>query len=262
MTASASASASLPSLLGVFAHPDDESLLAGGVLAQHAAGGARTRVITATWAPDSHRAAELAEALTVIGAGPPRMLGYRDARNDASAPESPRFCDAPVDEVILQLVAQLRELRPDIVVTHDAVGQLTGHPDHRHTHRVTLLAVQAAGLAHLYPDAGEPWQIRSLYAATHPHSGVGALGPLLTDVGKTVLSVPDEYVTTTVDVTTWADQKWRAITAHRGEVARARSLPGILTRLPEDSRRTIISTEHFTRLSALPVPGNPHQLTT
>ncbi|MET9842907.1 PIG-L family deacetylase, partial [Streptomyces virginiae] len=49
-------SSSLPSLLAVFGHPDDESLLAGGVLAQHAAAGAPTAVVTATWAPDSHRA--------------------------------------------------------------------------------------------------------------------------------------------------------------------------------------------------------------
>ncbi|MFD8418757.1 PIG-L deacetylase family protein [Streptomyces sp. NPDC059466] len=251
-----------PSLLGVFAHPDDESLLAGGVLARHAAGGARAGVVTATWAPDSHRATELAEALAILGAGRPHMLGHRDARNDASAPDKPRFCDAPLDELIAQLVVLLREFRPDIVVTHDSVGQLTGHPDHLHTHRVTLLAVEAAGLAHLYPDAGDPWRIRALYAATHPHSGVGQLGPLLTGVGKTVLSVPDEYVTTAVDVTPWIDQKWRAIQAHRSEAVRERSLPGILARLPEDTRRTLISTEHFTRLSPLPVPGNPHQLTT
>ncbi|EFG03947.1 putative integral membrane protein (plasmid) [Streptomyces clavuligerus] len=60
----------------VFAHPDDESLLAGGVLARHADRGARTGVVTATWASDSPRAAELTDALTVLGAGPPRMLGY------------------------------------------------------------------------------------------------------------------------------------------------------------------------------------------
>jgi len=34
----------LPSLLVVFAHPDDESLSSGGVLARHAASGARTAV--------------------------------------------------------------------------------------------------------------------------------------------------------------------------------------------------------------------------
>ncbi|GDY69749.1 hypothetical protein SAV14893_091420 [Streptomyces avermitilis] len=39
------------------------------------------------------------------------------------------------------------------------------------------------------------------------------------------------------------EQKWAAIVAHRGEVARARSLPGILARLPEETRRAIIATE-------------------
>lgn len=255
------ASPSLPSLLGVFAHPDDECLLAGGVLAQHAAGGARTRVVTATWAPESHRAGELAEALAILGAGRPRILAYGDARNESSAPGRPRFCDAPLDTVIAQLVSQLREFRPEVVVTHDAIGQLTGHLDHRHTHRVTLLAVEAAGLPHLYPEAGEPWQAPALYAATHPHAGVGDLEPLLTGVGKTVLCVPDDYVTTTVDVTPWVDQKWRAIMAHHGEVARERPLPGILARLPEDSRRRILSTEYFTRLTSGPVACNPLQLT-
>lgn len=38
----------VPSLLGVFAHPDDESLSAGGSLARHAAAGAHTAVVTAT----------------------------------------------------------------------------------------------------------------------------------------------------------------------------------------------------------------------
>ena len=50
----------LSSLLGVFGHPDDESLAAGGILARHAAAGARTAVVTATWAPTTQRAADLA----------------------------------------------------------------------------------------------------------------------------------------------------------------------------------------------------------
>ncbi|KJY25965.1 PIG-L deacetylase family protein [Streptomyces katrae] len=251
----------LPSLLGVFAHPDDESLLAGGVLAQHHAAGARTAVVTATWAPDSRRAPELADALSVLGAGTPRLLGYGDARNPEAAPAQPRLLDAPLEEAVGRLVAHIRDFRPDVVVGHDALGQLTGHPDHVRTHQITLLAVEAAGLAHLYPDAGPPWQPSALYAFTHPESGVGLLGPLLEGVGKAVLAVPDTYVTTSVDVTPWAPVKWAAILAHRGEVARERALPGILSRLPEADRHQIIRTEHFTRLSPGPVPGARDRLT-
>ncbi|WP_345045962.1 PIG-L deacetylase family protein [Streptomyces sannanensis] len=249
------------SLLGVFAHPDDESLLAGGVLAQHAAGGARTAVVTATWTADSRRAPELAGALTVLGAGAPRLLGYADARNPESAPGRPRLVDAPLDEAVGLLVAHIREFKPDAVVGHDALGQLTGHPDHKRTHQITLLAVEAAGLAHLYPEAGDPWQPAALYTATHSDSGTGRLGPLLEGVGKTVLTVPDSYVTTVVDVEPWAEVKWRAILAHRGEVAAERPLPGLLARLQKADRDEIIRTEYFTRLTPGPAPGTPDRLT-
>ncbi|WP_434587429.1 PIG-L deacetylase family protein [Streptomyces sp. A5-4] len=252
---------SLPSLLAVFAHPDDESLVAGGVLAQHAAAGARTAVVTATWAPDSPRAGELSDAVRILGAGRPRMLGYADARVPQSAPGRARFCDAPLDETVKRLVGHLREFRPDIVVTHDAYGNLTGHPDHVHTHRVTTLALQASGLEHLCPEAGEPWQPSALYLATHPHSGVGELGTLLPRVGKSLLSVGDERVTATVDVRPWLAQKWTAILAHRSEVERPRSLPGILSRLPVDVRQRIISTEYFTRFDVRPTPGGMRALT-
>jgi N-acetyl-1-D-myo-inositol-2-amino-2-deoxy-alpha-D-glucopyranoside deacetylase len=156
------------STLAVFAHPDDESLAAGGLLARSAAAGGRTAVVTATWAEDSARAGELAVALEILGAGPPRMPGYADARVPESAPGCPRFLDAPLDEAIGRLVAHLRDFRPDVVVTHDAYGGLTGHPDHVHTHRVTVLALEAAGLEQLYPEAGTAWRPRTLSLATHP----------------------------------------------------------------------------------------------
>ncbi|MGP8298126.1 PIG-L deacetylase family protein [Streptomyces inhibens] len=251
----------LPSVLGVFAHPDDESLLAGGVLARHATAGARTAVVTATWAPDSPRAAELATALAVLGAGAPRMLGYGDARNEKSAPGQPRWCDIDLDAATAQVVGHIRMFRPAAVVTHDALGQLTGHPDHRRTHQVALLAVEAAGLAHLHPEAGEPWQTSALYAATHPHSGIGDLGPLLSGVGKTLLSVSDEYATTAVDVTEWLEQKWAAICSHRSQVHGERPLPALLSRLDGERRAGILRTEYYTRISLAPSPGGLRQLT-
>ncbi|MFD6532813.1 PIG-L deacetylase family protein [Streptomyces sp. NPDC060184] len=241
----------LPSVLGVFAHPDDESLLAGGVLAQHAAAGSRTAVVTTTWAPDSPRAAELAAALDVLGAGAPRMLGYRDARNESSAPGRPRLCDADLDEAVAAVVAHIRGFRPAAVLTHDAFGQLTGHADHRRTHQVTLLAVQAAGL---YPEAGEPWRTGALYAGTHPASAAGDLGRLMNGVGKTALSVPDAYTTTAVDVTDQLARKWAAISSHASQLLGERPLPAVLSRLDAERRTRILRREYFTRLTPGPVP--------
>ncbi|MFD8006969.1 PIG-L family deacetylase [Streptomyces mirabilis] len=245
----------VPSLLAVFAHPDDESLSAGGVLARHAAAGARTAVVTATWAADTPRAAELAEALRILGAGEPRMLGYADARVPHSAPGCVRLCEAPLDETVRRLVTHIREFRPDIMVTHDAYGGLPGHPDHVHTHRVTVLAAQAAGLGQLYPDAGTPWQPRALYLATHPHSAVPALRDVI-GARKTVYSVPDEQVTATVDVGPWTERKIAAVLAHRSEVERG-ALPGVIAGLSPEARERLFATEWYIRHA--PIAAAPAQ---
>ncbi|MFF8995056.1 PIG-L deacetylase family protein [Streptomyces sp. NPDC014983] len=235
----------VPSLLAVFAHPDDESLSAGGVLARHADAGARTGVVTSTWAEGTCRAAELADALRILGAGEPRLLGYADARVPWSAPGRARFCDAPLDEAVRRLVAHIREFRPEIVVTHDAYGGLTGHPDHVHTHRVTVLAARAAGLPRFRPDAGAPWQPRALYLATHPDSAVAVLREVV-GTRKTAYSVPDERITATVDVGPWLERKTAAILAHRSEVERG-AVPGLLAGLSAPERRRLMGTEWFIR---------------
>ncbi|MET7720302.1 PIG-L deacetylase family protein [Streptomyces mirabilis] len=249
----------VPSLLAVFAHPDDESLSAGGVLARHAAAGARTAVVTATWAADTPRAAELAEALRILGAGEPRMLGYADARVPHSAPGRVRLCEAPLDETVRRLVTHIRAFRPDIMVTHDAYGGLPGHPDHVHTHRVTVLAAQAAGLGQLYPDVGAPWQPRALYLATHPHSAVPALRAAI-GARKTVYSVPDEQVTATVDVGPWMERKIAAVLAHRSEVERG-ALPGVIAALSPEARERLFATEWYIRHAPLAAAPAQTELT-
>jgi N-acetyl-1-D-myo-inositol-2-amino-2-deoxy-alpha-D-glucopyranoside deacetylase len=242
---------SVASVLGVFAHPDDESLAAGGLLARAAAAGARVAVVTATWASGTGRAAELADALRILGAGEPRLLGYADERVPESAPGCARLVDAPLDEAVRRLVEHLRDVRPEVVVTHDGYGGLSGHPDHRRTHRVTVLAVEAAGLGRRHSDAGPAWRPRELWLATHPHSA----RPMLRDVvgdRRTVHTVPDEEVTEVLDVTPWLDQKVAAIVAHRHEVERG-ALPGVVAGLDAGERARLLGTEwYLTRPIAQP----------
>ncbi|WP_009999115.1 PIG-L deacetylase family protein [Streptomyces clavuligerus] len=163
-----------------------------------------------------------------------------------------RLVDAPLDEVIARLVAEIQQFQPDIVIGHDALGQMTGHADHRRTHQATVLAVEAAALPGLHPEAGEPWSVGALYAATHPDSGVSDLAPLLAGVDKSLLTVPDAYVTATVDVTQYLNRKWAAICSHRSQLAGARALPALLSRLDRPVRARILGTEYFTPVGPVP----------
>ncbi|MBV2357101.1 PIG-L family deacetylase [Streptomyces sp. J2-1] len=226
--------------------------MAGGLLARYAAAGARTGVVTATWAPGTVRAAELADAVRTLGAGEPRLLGYADARVPESAPDEVRFCDAPLDAAVGRLVSHIREFRPDTVVTHDGYGNATGHPDHVHTHRLAVLAVHAAGLDGLFPDAGEPWQPGALYLATHPRSFLATLADEL-GARKGLFGVPDEQVTAAVDVGPWLDRKIAALLCHRSEVARG-ALPGQVERMSREPREKLFSTEWYVRHWPTPAP--------
>lgn len=234
-------------LLAVFAHPDDESLAAGGLLASHAASGRRVAVVTTTWAKDSPRAKELAEALRILGADRPRTLGYADARVPESAAVLPRLLDAPLDDVVRRLVGHIREFQPDVVVTHDFYGGLTGHPDHVVTHRATVVAVDAAGREELHPGAGPPHRPTALWLATHPASALPALRRIIGE-RKAVHTVPDEAVADALDVREWLDQKTSAILAHRSQVERG-ALPGLIASLAPELRETLLGTEWYIRRS-------------
>ena len=112
-------------LCGVFAHPDDETLGTGGTLARYAAEGVETYVVTATRGQRGRyrdntdhpgpealgriREAELRAACAVLGVTEVSLLDYWDKDLD----------QAPHDEIIGQLVAHVRRIRPQVVVTFD-----------------------------------------------------------------------------------------------------------------------------------------------
>lgn len=126
------------SLLAVFAHPDDESLASGGLLACCAHLGATVTLLCATRGEHGQgegdlgtiRADELRAAAHVLGIDAPVILGYEDGMLPWA------------DRARLQsdIVKTIIRRRPEVVVTFDEDG-LYGHPDHIAIHEDVTAAV-------------------------------------------------------------------------------------------------------------------------
>lgn len=133
-----------PTVLAVFAHPDDESFLTGGLLAEVARRGGRVVVVSATagehgtddpanWPPSALavlREMELRAAVSALGGERPTMLGIVDGT-------CPRIDERIGASIVGRMVDQVR---PDIVLTFGDDG-VTGHPDHRAVGRWTRRAM-------------------------------------------------------------------------------------------------------------------------
>ncbi len=121
-------------LLGVWAHPDDEAYLSAALMATARRAGERVVVVTATrgelgtddpagWSPDRlarSRERELDESLRVVGVEEHRWLDYADGSLAA----------ADAQPAIATLGRIIAEIEPDTIVTFGPDG-MTGHDDHR-----------------------------------------------------------------------------------------------------------------------------------
>jgi len=161
------------------AHPDDETFGMGATLAQYAIYGVKVFYVCSTGGEEGTvapqfmkgyttvkqlRQAELKNAARELGLAGVVYLGYRDSGMRGS--ESNKLPDAlamaPLEEVVGRMVKIIRELKPDVVITHDAGGGY-GHPDHVATHDATVQGFCAAGDPAQYPAAGPAFQPRKLY---------------------------------------------------------------------------------------------------
>ena len=167
------------------AHPDDETFGIGSTLAQCIAAGVKVYYVCSTRGEAGTvdlkymqgyatiadlRSAEMECAAQVLGLAGVIYLGYRDSGMIGSAdnqhPDS--LAMASIDEIASLIVKIIRELRPDVVVTHDAGGGY-GHPDHIATHNAVLKAFYAAADPTQYPAAGPVFQPSKLYFLVRPH---------------------------------------------------------------------------------------------
>ncbi len=129
-------------LMSVHAHPDDETISAGGAMAKAVADGRRVVLVTGTRGeqgeivvpamdtPDNHRKlgeirmGELEAAMGELGVTEWENLGYRDSdmmgREGNSDPRT--FWQADVDEAAGRLTWLIRRYQPDVVTTYNSFG--------------------------------------------------------------------------------------------------------------------------------------------
>jgi N-acetyl-1-D-myo-inositol-2-amino-2-deoxy-alpha-D-glucopyranoside deacetylase len=259
-----------PTLLCVHPHPDDESIACGGVLARAAEAGVRTIVVTCTGGEEgenlaridlgdddlvTHRRRELAAALDILGVHRHHELGYRDS-GMAGMPSNEHpdsFIRADVEVAAARLAEIIRAERPQVVVSDDAQGTY-GHPDHIQAHRVTVRAVELAADP-AAPVAGPVWEVSKRYSHTlgkgrllaghRAMLAAGLASPFgegdIERVEDLPLGVPDEQVTTEVDVAAWLERKRAAMAAHRSQIGP----DSFFLNTPDELVTSMFATEQF-----------------
>jgi LmbE family N-acetylglucosaminyl deacetylase len=166
------------------AHPDDESFGMGSTLAQYASAGVKTYYVCSTGGElgtvearylkgyesiKQLRSHEMECAAKLLGLAGVYYLGYRDSgmRGSADNRHPDSLAMAPVEEVTARIVRIIREIKPDVVITHDEGGGY-GHPDHVATNKATVKAFYAAGDPEQHPEIGPAFQPHKLYFGIHP----------------------------------------------------------------------------------------------
>ena len=272
-------------LMTVHAHPDDEAIGTGGILARYSDEGLQTVLVTCTGgevgeiadptlaAPENLaevRKRELLAACKILGVGRLHLLGYRDSgmagTPDNDHPDS--FNKANLDEATGKLVALVRRERPQVLVTYDENG-FYGHPDHINANRITVAAFGAAADAARYPEAGPPWQPLKFYYTAIPRSGIATFGKLMREAGieppfeeapegvEPPFGTPDELVTTYVDVSAQLERKRRALLAHATQMGPET----FFMKIPEPIFNVIFGLETFQLVkSPVPVPEQEDDL--
>ncbi len=209
-------------LVSFHAHPDDEVLLTGGLLARSAAAGHRVVLVSATagergLADDRDgepladlRMAELAASAEILGCARVVVMGYADSGLHLDPADSTSFANQDVARCAAALAEVLREEQADVLTIYDANGGY-GHPDHVQVHRVGVLAARLAGTP-VVLEATVPGRVfrsvlRVLALLRHPMGGSAPLGT------NNVFSRP-QVITHRVRVWRVLRQKRAAMAAH------------------------------------------------
>jgi LmbE family N-acetylglucosaminyl deacetylase len=251
-------------LMAVHAHPDDEVISTGGILARYSREGVRTVLVTCTdgsqgFGPHGElpgepghdlddvaaiRRRELDASCAILGVSELELLGYRDsgmagwAGNDS--PDA--FANAPLGEGASRLAALIERYEPAVVVTYDAGGGY-GHPDHVQTHRIAVAALEQCALP------------KKLYFTARNARSAERMAALRSDLGLPPRRRPEGYVeptrpagsltavTTVVDTRRVVAAKRAALQAHASQLADT-----VWVRASDDDFTELFGEESFARV--------------
>ena len=247
-------------LMAILAHPDDESLGNGGILAKYAAEGIETHLVTATrgergWFGEESehpglealgkiRESELYEAARVLDIQSVSFLDYIDGGLDAAHPA----------EVIAKITGHLRSVRPEVVVTFGQYGSY-GHPDHIAISQFTTAAIVEAANPHslyhrdlaahsvskLYYMA-EIWDIMAVY-----QSVFGDLVMNIDGKKRGMVTWPDWSITTRIDTWSYWQTVLSAISCHQTQLPAYHKLE----HLSEEQRKILWGSYEYYRVCSL-----------
>jgi LmbE family N-acetylglucosaminyl deacetylase len=229
-----------PSMMGIWAHPDDEAFGQAGTMARATSNGHRVAIVCATRGEEGEiadpelatpenlgvvREQELRRACAAVGVTDISFLDYRDGHVQ----------EADTDEAIGRIVYHIRRFRPDVVVTFASNGGY-GHYDHMAVHRLALSAVTAAADQARYPEqfadsrseALAPHRVRKVYFGAMPRSRLVHMRRMAQEAGgdftpggnaATIpieeMGTPDERITTFITLNDDGfSKKMSALAAH------------------------------------------------
>lgn len=241
-------------ILLVHAHPDDETIGSGALMAKYVAEGAQVSLVTCTLGEEGevlvdellhlhstnnnelgpHRQIELQNAMDCLGVTDWQLLGgpgtYRDSgmMGEPSNKSENCFWQADLLEAAARLVPIIREKKPQILITYDDFGGY-GHPDHIQAHRVAMYGAQLAAAATFRPELGEAWDIPKIYWTALSKPTIRRAIQELKDSGDTSdiammdpddlqFGVEDDVITTEVDGRKFQANKVAAMKAYPTQI--------------------------------------------
>ena len=218
-------------LLAVFPHPDDETLGLGGSFAKYSAEGVETYLVCATrgergWfdseGPDPGldavgriREAELRCAAEQLGLHEVNFLDYIDGDVDQATPS----------EIITKLVAHIRRIKPQVVVTFAPDGAY-GHPDHIALSQFTNAALMCAADASFGdPSKQPPHRVQKFYYMVDDQEVVDFANKMLGGISMEIDGVtrkhvgwPDWEITTQVNAWPYIETVHMAVHCHKSQL--------------------------------------------